>query len=352
MAYKNVLDTLTPLSVSKFLSLKMNPILSTVTENPLRFEQLLNQLTRDYNDVFRFLKNFENTVEEIKNTIQETIDQNNASYFEKSLKNYNESISSETTEYILNRKLSIYDEIVSQLENRIHYYNNWKYVGLILRPGNEDWIQGLVGCDPLYLVDTHDNLLKPALSRFNEQYQRRLRTYTIQETTDSNRFDQLPNGQFGFCLIYNFFNYKPMEIIESYLKELYIKLKPGGIIAFTFNNCDRAEGIELFERNFMSYTPGDNVINLCQSIGYEIKDFFRLDHSCTWVEICKPGMQESLRGGQSLAKTLYKDEYYHYTKEQIENIKQQASDLNIARADELNNMPLGHIIALIKQRTN
>ena len=49
-------------------------------------EQLLNQLTRDYNDVFRFLKNFENTVEEIKNTIQETIDQNNASYFEKSLK--------------------------------------------------------------------------------------------------------------------------------------------------------------------------------------------------------------------------------------------------------------------------
>jgi len=53
-----------------------------------------------------------------------------------------------------------------------------------------------------------------------------------------------------------------------------------------------------------------------------------------------------------LAKVVYKDEYYHYTKEQIESIKQQASDLNIAGSDELAQMPLGQIIQLLNQRTN
>jgi SAM-dependent methyltransferase len=217
---------------------------------------------------------------------------------------------------------------------------------------HEDWIKELVGCDPLYLVDTHSELLEPAKLRFNDQYQRRLRTYTIRETTESNMLDQLPDGQFGFCLAYNFFNYKPLEVIEAYLKELYIKLKPGGVVAFTFNNCDRAEGIELFEKHFMSYTPEKNLVALCQSTGYEIKNVFRLDQSCTWIEIQRPGETTSLRGGQSLAKILYKDEFYHYTKEQIENIKQHAADLNIAEYEALNNMPIGHIIKLINQRTN
>jgi SAM-dependent methyltransferase len=225
-------------------------------------------------------------------------------------------------------------------------------VGLILRPGHEDWIRDLVACDPLYLVDTHDELLEPARLKFNDQYQRRLRTYTIKETNNPGILNQLPEGQFGFCLVYNFFNYKPIEIIELYLSELYAKLKPGGVIAFTFNDCDRAEGIELFERHFMSYTPGNNIIALCQTIGYEIKNIFRLDHSCTWIEIARPGNATSIKGGQSLAKVLYKDEYYHYTKEQIEIIKQQAHDLNIAKSEELDNMPIGRIVELINQRNS
>ena len=77
-----------------------------------------------------------------------------------------------------------------------------------------------------------------------------------------------------------------------------------------------------------------------------------MNNSTTWIELQRPGQLSSLKGGQSLAKVLYKDEYYHYTKEQIESIKQQASDLNIARSDELEQMPLGQIIQLLNQRTN
>jgi hypothetical protein len=352
MAFKNLLDAMTPLPVVASLSSALNPLLNVVSDNPHKIQYLNDQLANEYKNIFRFLGDFENTIEQIKTALQDKIDQNNKSYFAESLKNYTESVDCEIVESILDRKLPIYKEVVDQLVTRIRDYNDWKYAGLIIRPAREDWIQELVACDPLYLVDTHDELLEPARLRFNDQYQRRLRTYSIKETINSNMLDQLPNGQFGFCLIYNFFNYKPMEIIDSYLTELYNKLKSGGVIAFTFNNCDRAQGIELFEKHFMSYTPENNIIALCQSIGYEIKNIFRLDQSCTWIEIARPGSLTSVRGGQSLAKVLYKDEYYHYTKEQIESIKQQAYDLNIAKSDELEQMPLGQIVQFLNQRTN
>ena len=102
----------------------------------------------------------------------------------------------------------------------------------------------------------------------------------------------------------------------------------------------------------MSYTPGREVITRAESIGYLVSYNFRTDSSNNWLELKKPGSLTSIKGGQSLAKVVYKDEYYHYTKEQIESIKQQASDLNIARLDELTQMPLGQIIQLLNQRTN
>ena len=352
MSYRNLLDASTPLFVTAAVSSKLNPILNMVANNSIQIKNLTNKLTKEYEYIFRVLGDFECTIEEIKNSLQDTIDQNNAPYFSNSLKNYEESVGHETSEFILNRKLPIYTEVVGQLVTRIRYYNNWEFVGLIIRPGREDWIQELVGCDPLYLVDTNSNLLEPALLRFNDQYRRRLRPYTIQETINSNMLDQLPNGQFGFCLVYNFFNYKPMEIIEAYLKELYIKLKPGGVIAFTFNDCDRAEGIVLFEQNFMSYTPGNNIVALCQSMGYEIKNVFRLDQSCTWIEINRPGALETLRGGQSLAKIVYNDDSYKYTSEEQRNIRHQAADLNINTPQVLKQIPVGQIVELIKQRKN
>jgi hypothetical protein len=60
----------------------------------------------------------------------------------------------------------------------------------------------------------------------------------------------------------------------------------------------------------------------------------------------------SMRGGQSLAKILYKDEYTMYTEEQIKNIRQQAHDLNIASSEELEKMPIGQIVEFLKQRTS
>ena len=100
----------------------------------------------------------------------------------------------------------------------------------------------------------------------------------------------------------------------------------------------------------MSYTPGSQVFSWCSSLGYEIIDKFRIDHSCTWMEIKRPGEITSLRGGQSLAKILYKDEEFLYTNEEKKNIRTIAADLNIDTGQALDLMPIGQVIKLINQR--
>ena len=352
ITYKNLLESLTPLDSMPVAHDILSPVLKTVENNNVQFDHLTRQLQQNYRYVVKTLNDFEDTLENIKQSLQELIEQSEHSYYRESTELYNNDSGNDTNEYILSRKLPIFDEVVGQLINRIQAHNNWHHAGMIIRPGHEDWINYLVGCDPMYLMDMSYELLEPAVLRFNDQYRRRLRTYVLQETLDGTMFDKIPNKQLGICLIWNFFNYKPIEVIESYLKELYNKLKPGGTIAMTFNDCDRAAGVELAERYFMSYTPARAMLDMAKKLGYVVAYNFRTGASNTWLELQRPGELTSIKGGQSLAKILYKDEYFHYTKEQIKNIKQQAADLNIARSDELDQMPIGQIVTLLNQRTS
>ena len=351
IAYKNLLEASTPLEGTPLASDRLNPILTVVKNSSVQVPNLTTKLEDDYRYVLRTIGDFENTIEDIKVEIQNIIDQNSKSYYTESFQRYSQSLSQETDEYILARKLPVYDEVIEQLVTRIRENNNWKHAGMIIRPGHENWINELVGCDPLYLVDQSLELLQPAILRFNDIYQRRLRTYSIQESVDSPIFEQLPDKQFGFCLIYNFFNYKPLEIIKIYLQELYTKLKPGGVIGMTFNDCDRAEGTELFEKHFMSFTPGHVLLEMIKELGYEVMYFFRTDQSCTWVEIKRPGNLTSIKAGQSLAKVVYNNGDSLYTIEEQIKIKTIAADLNI-QPQLIEELPIRQILELIKQRTN
>ena len=192
------------------------------------------------------------------------------------------------------------------LKARIGNFSGWQYPAMIMRPGLEDFIDNMVSFDPLYLVDTRYDLLTPACLRFNEQYQTRLRLYTIQESIEHDILGKLPDGQFGVCLVYNFFNYKPFEVLKKYLNEIFKKLKPGGTLAMTFNDCDNWRAVDLVERHFCCYTPGYLVKELLQTIGYEPVFSYNNDNNSTWIEVKKPGTLFSLRGGQALAKVIPK----------------------------------------------
>jgi hypothetical protein len=177
---------------------------------------------------------------------------------------------------------------------------------MIIRPGRETFINDLLALDPLYLVDESHDLLQPAMNQFNEQFQQRLRPYTIQERSGEAILGQLPKSQFGLVFAYNFFNFRPFEVLRQYLTEIYQKLKPGGMLVMTFNDCDRAKAVMLVEQHYCCYTPGYLVRELAQSLGYEIAFSWTDQGPTTWLELRKPGEQYSLRGGQALAKIMPK----------------------------------------------
>ena len=175
---------------------------------------------------------------------------------------------------------------------------------MIIHPGAEPFINNMVGCDPLYIIDESQYLLEPVLNSFNNTYQRRLRPYVIEESWDSEILTRIPNGQFGCCLAYNYFDFRPVEMIRKYLNEIYQKLQTGGTLLMTFNDCERPAGVKLAEQNYACYMTASLIKDLAVHVGYEIFFFWHNDSGSSWIELRKPGKLTSLRGGQTLAKII------------------------------------------------
>jgi len=249
---------------------------------------------------------FETNLNKLKYELKQLIETTEKPWFAESYRLYEKEMINETAEYILNRRPEITPETEQFYRTRIVRYNSWQHPAMIIRPGQETYINELVASDPLYLVDESHDLLLPALSQFNEHYQQRLRTYAVNERNSEEILDKLPNGQFGLVFAYNFFNFRPFEVIKTYLTEIYQKLKPGGMLVMTFNDCDRAKGVMLVEQHFCCYTPGYLVRELAQSLGYRIAFSWTDQGPSTWLELQKPGNFVSLRGGQALAKIIPK----------------------------------------------
>jgi SAM-dependent methyltransferase len=148
--------------------------------------------------------------------------------------------------------------------------------------------------------------LIPAINKFPIEYQRRLRHYYARESLDGNILESIPENQFGVCLAFNFFEFKPFEILKKYLQEIYHKLKPGGVLIMSYNDCDRAHCVALVEAHFTCYTPGSMVKNFAESIGFEQLYHWNDRGNLTWLELRKPGTLSTLRGGQTLAKVVSK----------------------------------------------
>lgn len=304
--YRTQLDRLSPQDTDEVVRTHVGPSLHWIQDSDIQYNALTKKIRSSYEKIHQSYTTYDETIAKIRAQIQRDIDALESRYFAESYRLYDQEFANDSVDYILARRFDLTNEKIEYLNARIKFYGDWRQAGMIIRPGQEPWIDHLVACDPLYLIDQNPELMLPALSRFNEQYQNRLRSYSIRESTVDPMLDRIPNAQFGFCLAYNFFNYKPFDVLKCYLTEIYEKLHPGGTLAFTFNNCDRRGGVELVERFFMCYTPGNLVTALCENMGFTITEQHQLDDACTWIEVRKPGEFQTLRGGQSLARVVAK----------------------------------------------
>ena len=75
---------------------------------------------------------------------------------------------------------------------------------------------------------------------------------------------------------------------------------------FTYNDCDRAHGVELFENRFMCYTPGYRIKDYAETVGFDVAYHYVGPGDLAGLEVRKPGTITSLRGGQTLAQIIRK----------------------------------------------
>lgn len=266
--------------------------------------------------------------------INELISSLEKPYFEKSYKIYESSLvdvgdaPTNIMEYkywqnkkqqieksIQQRALEIDESTKEYLDTRIRSFCNWAYPGLCIHPNNNFYLNGMVACDPLYLLDESYDLLKSSLQNWPVQYQNRVCTYLITENNQDCFMPNLPNNQFGFALVFDFFNFKPIDVIKKYLTELHELIRPGGVLAFTINDCDRPGGVRLVENGSACYTPRSLITTLCQNIGFEVSREQPINQAVTWIEVKKSGDLQTVRGGQSLAKVI---PYRHITQQTLE----------------------------------
>lgn len=259
------------------------------------------RMNKRYNDVCVSLKQFNDVYNNLKTDLEATVARLEKNIYQQNDQAYAESLRWDTNDTIFSRRLKIDDDSNLILRSRLKNYTDWRWPGLIIRPSVEDFIEDMVPLDPLYVVDHNRDLLEPALGKFNETYRNRLRDYVINED-DREILKSLPDNQFGTVFAYNFFNYKPMNLVVRYLEEIYQKLRPGGSVIFTFNDCDRAHGVLLAEQNYMCYTPARTLKAHAEQIGYELMYQHNGQGDLAWLELQKPGALSSLRGGQTLAK--------------------------------------------------
>lgn len=300
--YQNTLERMAARPVADEADVKISAITHLVETQQIQIGQFARKLQHKRVNIQQMFDAFDSDLDELKSQLRQMIAANEKPWFQESYRMYEHEMAGVPADFVLDRTPVLTEDTRNFYTARVRKYNSWHYPAMIIRPAREFFINELLACDPLYLVDESHELLAPAMSKFNQQYQQRLRPYTIKEQQDQEILVKLPNEQFGYILAYNYFNYKPFEVIKKYFAEIYQKLRPGGILAMTFNDCDRDKAVILVENGFCCYTPGYLVKDLAQSVGFEINFVWDDQGPSTWLELKKPGEVVSLRGGQALAK--------------------------------------------------
>jgi len=267
-----------------------------------------------YQEIISALEDFEPLLETLKQQIKIQIEQEETTWFHRSSQWYKETLDLELSQHsnfptqYRNSPVDLDPATKDLFVARIMRHNNWQYPGMIIHPGRETFMQHMVGNDPLYIVDESQDMIDLVdLSDYNEVYRRRLRKYVIKESFDHEILEKIPNAQFGICLAYHYFDFRPVEMIEKYLIEIYQKLRPGGTLIMTFNDCERSAGVALVENYYTCYNRATIMKNLASRLNYTVEFFYHAENSpMSWIELKKPGQLTSLRNGPAMAKIIPK----------------------------------------------
>jgi hypothetical protein len=304
--YHQMMKNLNTSSLSESITQNLDKIFADIKSVDVGLDDQVKEILSELEAIHTHLDSFNKLITNYEQLVGDTVKDNGVNYFQLSYQLYDE-IKNDPPEYIADRYLFnqyIYkNEIRDALYNRLSLYTDWHHPGFLIRPENGEFLEPMKSCDPLYIADESEHLLRPTKNLYNAEYQNRLRYFLINDDRD-HILNHLPDGQIGFIVAIHFFNFKPIEILKRYLEEFWKKLKPGGVVLFSYNNCDYPDAVKQVENFYQTYVPGGLLRSLVELHGFEILNSFDLETNVSWIEIKKPGILESMRGGQTLAKII------------------------------------------------
>lgn len=291
VAIKNGLDNLTTNTLRQTLETELEHITSKISDPAVLLEK--------QQEIIKAIDNFDYEYHLYQDNLQASITEREKEYFELSYQIY-EGSKRDSTEYIFERNRARPINNRDEYRKRISIYSSWKFPGLYIRPGANKTVDEMIACDPLYIVDHSYDLLEPVKQLWTKNFQSRVR-YSVIDDDNDEIFKNLPHKQFGLIVASDFFDYKPFEVLKKYLQQMKELLRPGGVIIFTYNNCDLFGPVRNVENFFNTYIPGSLLERVVEGLGFELINSNVAISGYNWMEIRNPGNQTSLRGGQALA---------------------------------------------------
>jgi SAM-dependent methyltransferase len=207
-----------------------------------------------------------------------------------------------------------YSKIVWTVDARAHEYalarirslTSWQHPSLELCAGDSVYTRELIAGDPLYIACMYPETQTVTQNKFNEVYQRRLRTYHCRfdrQSLVNKPFSVLPGTQFGFIFFWNIAQFCAWDHITSLLASLHSLLKPGGVLVFNFNDCDTPLGVEMAKRNFHSWLTPRTLEKICQDLGFQFQEIRTFD-STSVITVARPGVLTTTRAHQVLGEII------------------------------------------------
>ena len=272
-------------------------------------DNFVEAIAGNHLDMLKNLEDMSNNLNKFRKQLQDLVYELEKPYYQRSQEIYKMKLQESTQEkmdrYVFNDLLNN-ESFVELLVERISLYVNSKYSALHLAPGYGEIADSLVSCTPLYLMDDHADMLQ-AIRKWREPpFQRRLRYY-IFDDANNDPCHELPENHFSLIVAVNWFNFRTEDILKHTLKSMMKILRPGGVIIFTYNNCDYPKAIDKVDEMYYCYTTSTKVKDVCTQLGYEIIKSFNkghdeLDMGISWLEIKKPGTLNTIKTSETMAE--------------------------------------------------
>lgn len=197
---------------------------------------------------------------------------------------------------VVSRWANMSPEITNHLQQLIQQYSDWTAPAFSYHPIDGRFTQGLIACDPLYVVNDRDGLGPRIKNDFNKFYaEHRLRMY--------KSIDSIPDKQMRMALCINVLEYMPLDYQGFLFSKLYRKLGPGGIVLITYNACNNRAALELTLNELRCFSSRELTLGKAISLGFDVRQEGDTNNGVwSWAVLQKPGVFETIKRSATIVK--------------------------------------------------